>query len=986
MSANEDPPTSTPQSAKGETRKTVSILFADIVASTELGERLEAEALRHVVSRYFTEMAFVLERHGGTVEKFIGDEVMAVFGVPIVHEDDALRAVRAAAAMKERLLTINRELAETWGAHLETRIAVNTGEVVAGDPSPGHGFVTGEAVTLTKRIQQAASPGDILIGDTTFRLVRHAVETTPLDPFRVKGRRDALTAHRLEAVDQESEPFVRRFDAPLVGRAMELGLLEDAYRRAVETRAPHLVTILGAAGIGKSRLVRELLDLVEGDAAVLIGRCLPYGEGITFWPIREILPDEGFEGTSEEIFWRIRKRLEEYAQERPLVVCFEDVHWGEATFLDLVQYLAGWIRDCAVLLVCVARPELLERRPDWADAARGAWALRLGPLSADDSRTLVDRLDAPDQVRDQIAEIAEGNPLFVEQMAAMVADEGGAEVTLPMSIRGLLAARLDRLDQDEAAIVDRAAVIGRDFPLRAVAALAPEELRARVSALLLTLVRKGLVQPQRSADEDSFRFRHALIRDAAYESVPKQVRAELHGRHAEWLEESDAAPLLVGYHFEQAVILRRELGLDDAPTRSLALRGGQLLGAAGTRASRRGDLPAAVGLLARATTLLVGEERLRLELASDLGVALRDMGEPSDAEPLLERTIADAERLGDRRIEARARIALSVIRMQVEPEGAADDVARVAEDAIQVFTEVGDEDGLALAWSHLSRMHLILSRWGDATQALERALAHARRAGNRREEATILGQLALALYWGPANANDAIDRCKQMLAETGDDRTIEARVTVAMAGLEAMRGQFDVARELYWRSKETLVDLGLKPWLAAHTLAYASIETLAGEPGAAEEELRFGVEALEELGLRSSFSTLASTLARVTFELGNWRDAEQLLERARLAAAVEDVASAVLWRTAAARILAAKGEFEAAERYSREAVVLAEGTDALNLRADALVDHAAVLRFCSDDIGADGALDEAVRLYGLKGNSVSEARAADLRVGAMLDT
>jgi class 3 adenylate cyclase/tetratricopeptide (TPR) repeat protein len=986
MPANEDPTMSTPSSAKGETRKTVTILFADIVASTELGERLDAEALRHVVSRYFTEMASVLERHGGTVEKFIGDEVMAVFGVPVVHEDDALRAVRSAAAMKERLLAINAELAETWGAHLEARIAVNTGEVVAGDPSPGHGFVTGEAVTLAKRIQQAAAPGDILIGQATFRLVRHAVETTPLDPFRVKGRRDELTAHKLEAVDHESEPFVRRLDAPLVGRAMELRLLEDAYRRAVEQRAPHLVTILGAAGIGKSRLARELLDLVEGDANILVGRCLPYGEGITFWPIREIIPDETFEGTSEEIFWRIRKRLEEQARERPLVVCFEDVHWGEATFLDLVQYLAGWIRDCAVLLVCVARPELLERRPDWADAARGAWALRLGPLSAADSRALVDRLDAPDRVRDQIAEIAEGNPLFVEQMAAMVADDDQADMTLPMSIRGLLAARLDRLDEDEAAIVDRASVIGRDFPLRAVVALAPDQLRTRVSALLLTLVRKGLVQPQRSADEDSFRFRHALIRDAAYESVPKHSRAELHGRHAEWLEESDAAPLLVGYHFEQAVLLRRELGLDDASTRSLALRAGQLLGAAGTRASRRGDLPAAVGLLTRAIALLEGEERLRLELASDLGVALRDMGEPAKAEPLLERTIADAARLGDPRVEARARIALSVIRMQVEPEGAADDVAKVAEDAIRVFSDAGDEDGLAQAWIHVSRMHLIHSRWGDATHALERALTHARSAGNRREEATILGQLALALYWGPANASDAIDRCRQMLAETGDDRTIEARVTVAMAGLEAMRGQFDVARALYWRSKETLVDLGLKPWLAAHTLAYASIEMLAGEPGAAEEELRFGVEALDELGLRSSFSTLASTLARVTFELGNWRDAEQLLERARVAAAVEDVASAVLWRTTAARILAAKGEVEAAERYSREAVALAGGTDALNLRADALVDHAAVLRFRTDDIGADAALDEAVRLYGLKGNTVSEARAADLRAGAMLDT
>jgi class 3 adenylate cyclase/tetratricopeptide (TPR) repeat protein len=965
----------------GEARKTVTILFADIVASTELGERLDAEALRHVVSRYFTEMAAVLERHGATVEKFIGDEVMAVFGVPAVHEDDALRAVRAAAAMRNRLAVINEDLAQTWSALLETRIAVNTGEVIAGDVSLGHGFVTGEAVTLAKRIQQAAAPGEILIGAATYGLVRHAVVAARLDPFRVKGRRDLITAWVLESVDLSSEPFVRRFDVPLVGRGEELGRLRDAYARAVETRTPQLATIMGPAGIGKSRLARELVELVSGEATVLVGRCLPYGEGITFWPIREILPDETFDGTSEEIFWRVRKQLEAQAAERPLVVCFEDVHWGEATFLDLVQYLVGWIRDRVVLVLCVARPELRERRPDWPHDERDASALLLGPLGTNDALALLESLDAPDGARERIVEVAEGNPLFVEQMAAMAADESG-EVVVPVSIKGLLSARLDRLERDEAVVVDRAAVVGRDFPLRAVIDLAPAELREGVSALLLSLVRKGLVRPLHSADDDLFRFRHVLIRDVAYEAIPKQTRAEFHGRHADWLEETGASPVLVGYHLEQAALLRREVGLIDASTRELAHRAGELLGAAGTRALRRGDVPAAVGLLKRATFLLEDDERLRLELAPELGVALRDMGEPAGAEALLDRTIVEADRLGDRRIAARARIARSMLRMQVEPEGAAQDVARVAEDAIRVFTEAGDEDGLAQAWSHVSRVHLIRSQWADASDALEQALAHARAAGNGREEATILGQLALALYWGPAPVEPAIARCEQMLTGAADDRTVEARVTVAIAGLEAMRGNFDRGRELYWRSKEMLDDLGLKPWQAAHTLAYASIEMLAGDPGVAEGELRFGMDTLDELGLRSSFSTLASTLARITFELGNWAEAEWLVERARLSAAADDIASAVLWRTAAARLLDARGERDAAERYAREAVELTEGTDALNLRADALVDLAVVLRSRGAREDAEVALAKAVSLYRRKGNTVSEALAAGLRAGA----
>jgi class 3 adenylate cyclase/tetratricopeptide (TPR) repeat protein len=962
----------------GETRKIVTILFADIVASTELGERLDPEALRDIVSRYFAEMATVLEAHGGTVEKFIGDEVMAVFGVPATHEDDALRAVRAATEMRAALTPLNEELERTWGARLESRIAINTGEVMAGDPSTGHGFVTGDPVNLAKRLQTAASPGEILIGDATHALVRHAVQTTATGPFAVKGKEAPVRGRLLDAVDATPEAFARRLDTPLVGRAAEVGRLVAVLERAVKTRRPQLVTILGPAGIGKSRLVRELLARVADEAHTLIGRCLPYGEGITFWPVREILPDETLEGTAEEIFRRTRAALEERARLRPLVVCFEDVHWGEPTFLDLVQYLAGWVRDSPVFLVCIARAELLEKRPDWPTGSPDAWVLHLGGLRDREIHELLETLAAPAAAQGRIAEAAEGNPLFVEQMAAMAADEG-AEVAVPPSIRALLAARLDRLDRDEKTVVERAAVIGRDFPLSAVLDLVPDQLRDRSQALLLGLVRKELVRPHTDGDADGFTFRHVLIRDAAYEAIPKQLRADLHERHAAWLDQSGHAGIFVGYHLEQAASLLDDLGRRDARSNEIARRAGELLGAAGQRAFARGDLPAATGLLSRATALLARDDPLRLELESDLAAAFRDIGEPAMADELLESTIAMAASLEDRRLEARARIVRSSIQSQLSPGGAAEDVHRVAEDAIEIFTEAGDDIGLAQAWGHLSRVHLISSRWGAASEALEQALVYARRAGNRREEAVILGQLALSLYWGPAPVGDAIARCERMLAETEHDPAVDARVTVSIAGLEAMRGRFGRARDLYWQSKEVLADLGLKPWLAAHTLALASIETLAGDPGAAEEELRFGVETLDELGLWSSFSTLASTLARMSFEQGRWEEADQLVERARLAAPSDDVASQVLWRTTLASLLAARGDLDDAERHARDATRLAEGTDALNLRADSLVDLARVLAVRGDRAAAAESLDEAVRLYRLKDNDVSAQHALELR-------
>ena len=958
---------------RSEARKTVTILFADIVASTELGDRLDAEAVRQVVSRYFAEMAAVLERHGGTVEKFIGDEVMAVFGVPAVHEDDALRAVRAAAAMRERLAEINHELEETWGARLESRIAINTGEVVTGDASLGHGFVTGDAVTLTKRIQQAAAPGEILMGDATYLLVQHAVDTTHVGPFLVKGKQEAVAARRLEKVDLASQPFLRRFDAPLVGRGKEVGRLQAAYRRAVETRRPQLVTILGPAGIGKSRLALELLERVADEAVALVGRCLPYGDGITFWPIREILPEETFEGPSEEIFWRIRKRLEVQAEERPLVVCFEDVHWGEPTFLDLVQYLAGWIRDRPVLLLCVARPELLEMRPDWPKGEPDAWALPLGPLSEEDARALLDSLDVPDGARSRIAEAAEGNPLFVEQMAAMAADEG-AEVAVPPSIRALLTARLDRLERDEAAVIERAAVIGRDFPLRAVLELTPEELRPRASALLLGLVRKGLVRPHAAGDEDAFRFRHVLIRDAAYDAIPKQLRAELHGHHAEWLEASGAAAILVGYHLEQTVVLRRQLRLQDAGTDELASRAGALLGAAGERAFRRGDMPAARALLDRAVALLPDAAGPLLALRRLLANAMWQIGEVADADALLQSVREDAARAGDRGLEWSARLDLSE-RRAVEEAGAIE-LRATAEKAIPVFEELGDGASLARALRALGIIAIRAGRYGDAQKHIERALEHALASAGTDEEARAADALCTALLYGPAEASAAAERCRELLEGARGNLVLEANVASSLAGLVAMLGRWSESRSLYGRARDIFEELGLRMPLAGLTQLTGPIELLAGDAAAAERELRIGFDILSAAGARGPLAPQAALLATALLAQGRDAEARDLVALAQDAMSTEDLPSRIVVGTARSQLATRLGDAHTGSEAARGAIAAAERTDALNFTADAYVALAEAHEGLAAPDAAATARGTALELYTRKGNRAAAERLA----------
>ena len=547
-----------------------------------------------MLARYFERMKAIVESHGGSVEKFIGDAVMAVFGIPQAHEDDALRACRAAVEMRDALPALG----------IRGRIGVNTGEVVTGTAER---LVTGDAVNVAARFEQAAAPGEVLIGETTHSLVREAVVAEPVEPLELKGKSEPVAAFRLVSVlDAPERSHLARF----VGRERELALIGEAWQRAQAESRCELLTVVGDAGVGKSRLVAEALATIG--ARVVRGRCLPYGEGITYWPVVEVvkqlavLPSdpvaaaairsmlgESDVGTSgDEIAWAFRKLLEEQA---PLVCVFDDVQWGDETFLDLIESTALLSTGAPLLLLCMARPELVERRPAWPAT------LRLEPLPPEQADAMIGDNVAP-ELRERIAHAAGGNPLFISEMLAMAAEN--AEVEVPPTLRALLAMRLDQLDDAERRVLERGSVEGEIFHRGAVQALAPEE--TQVTTRLAALVRHQLVRPDRAqlAGDDGYRFRHLLIRDAAYEALPKALRADLHARFADWLDEHGQELVerdeIVGYHLEQAARYRAELGQPD-PT--LADRAAARLATAGRRANDRLDIRAASALLTRAAEL-----------------------------------------------------------------------------------------------------------------------------------------------------------------------------------------------------------------------------------------------------------------------------------------------------------------------------------------------------------------------------------------------
>jgi class 3 adenylate cyclase/tetratricopeptide (TPR) repeat protein len=957
-----------------EGRKTVTVLFCDLVAFTELAGTLDPEPLRHLMLRFFERAATVIEAHGGTVEKFVGDEVMAVFGVPVVHEDDALRCVRAALDVKECVAELDR----ASEIHLEVRIGINTGEVVTGDPSAGHGFVSGDAVNVGKRLEQAAAPGEIVLGESTYRLVEHAVRATQLDPLRLKGKADLATAFRLESVDAGATAIPRRDDTRFVGQERELERLRAAYGEATSAGV-RLVTIVGDSGIGKSRLARELVRLLEGEANVVVASCPPYGEGTTFSPIRAAFQQAGrdedvLEGSSYEVFAATRSLFEELAGEQPLLAVFDDVHWAEETLLDLIEHLAVRLGAAPVLLLCLARPELAERRPQWV--SRPEATVTLEALSDLETHGLLDALDAPAAVRERIAELAEGNPLFIEQLAAF-AGEGGEDVTLSGSIRGVLHARLDRLDPGERVVLERASVLGRSFSLEAVLRLIPPDEQEHAQASVFELVRRGLIRPDVSIPDDGFRFRHALIREAVYEAMPKAVRADLHETVAAQLDGTDVGPAVVGYHLERTSLLREELGLRD---RDLATRAGRLLRAAADETLSRTDAPATISLLERARVLLPADDPELPAVLTSLGSARLNGGDVPGAESALLEAVDAAVALDQRATELHARIELQFVHAFAGETPVEESVA-LAEEAIVELEPLGDEAALARAWWLRSSGDLAACRWRARGEAIERALDHARRAQTGvAMVGTLAGLLGQALLHGPTPVGEAISRLEGLPDELGLDRPLRSSIHTSLSGLVAMRGEFDEARRMFRDAAATSEEFGLRFRRATQSFVGAQIELLAGDPAAAERELRASSGAFDEIGAATSATTHRALLAEIVSRQGHLEDAEELARRVSAEASRDDVITQVLWRSALARVRAREGSAQEAVELATEARRRLGDAEFPQLAVAALLAAAEAATAAEETGEAERLLAEARRIAEAKGAVASIAQLAAVRV------
>jgi class 3 adenylate cyclase/tetratricopeptide (TPR) repeat protein len=959
-----------------ESRKVVTVLFCDVVGSTALGESTDPEALRARMRGYFEDLRAILERHGGVVEKFVGDAVMAVFGIPVSHEDDALRAVRAASEMKDAMT-----------AHgLEARIGVNTGEVVAG--GEGETLVTGDAVNVAARLEQAAPAGEALIGAETRMLVRDAVRVEPVEPLALKGKSAPVEGYRLLEVLEGAEPLARHLETPLVGRERERDRVWRDFEDAVTDRTCRLFTLLGPAGIGKSRLVADFLERVGDSADVLRGRCLSYGEGITYWPLLEILiaigvePEAVIGASPPETQLAFRRLLEGRAAERPQVVVIDDLQWAEPVFVDLVEHVADLSRDAPIFLLCVARTELLDARPGWGGGKLNATSLLLEPLDAEQCAELMGllasdaRLD--DDLRERITEASAGNPLFVEEMLAMVREHGaGGEIAVPPTIHALLQARIDSLDGDERVVMERGSVEGEVFHRGTVAELSPPPVRDGVATHLATLVRKELIRstsPQLPEDE-GFRFRHLLIRDAAYESLPKATRAELHERFGDWLARQDLVERdeIVGYHLEQAHRYRAELDAVDPRLEDLGTRAAEHLAEAGLGADDRGDWSAARVLLRRARALMPASDDRRAAIALDLAHVLEETGELDEAFAAVGEALAST----DPCVRGRGlMLDVSVRELRGEKEPFHVRQAR-REEGRALLEEAGDDGGLAEYWLQVGYLGWAACRAGQALEGWERGLGYARVAGATSIARTLETRLLSCVVLGPTPVPSAVEYVEGILARAGNAPLLEASAMQALGVIRAMEGRVDEARVLLRGGWQTIRDAGMLLTAAGSVQRFAFAERRAPEPDVeqrVESVLREGFDVLERLDDRSFLPTVALELAQSLVRQGRDEEARALCALARERTLAEDMVNFVYLDGTEAHLAARDGRLEDAERLARSGFERAETTDFFALRgmrAGATLAEILQLAGKSDEAAAVGS--KAIGFHDAKGDVAGAA-------------
>jgi class 3 adenylate cyclase/ATP/maltotriose-dependent transcriptional regulator MalT len=953
-------------------RKLATVLFVDLVASTEQLAGTDPEIVRRRVSRFFDQVSSSIVSHGGTVEKFAGDAVMAAFGVPLAHEDDAERAVRAATATLDRV----RDLG------LEARVGIESGEVVAEDHDST--FATGEAVNLAARLQQQAAPNEILVGPGTAALLRNLVDLEPLHPIELRGWADPVLAHRVLCVADLGTP-VRGLTAPFVGREVELELLENTYARTERDRRASLVTVYGEPGVGKSRLVREFLDGLEG-ATILSGRCLPYGEGVTYWPLAEMVKQsagiaddeasetalqklreaceveavadllglavgvlEAVEGerAQEEIAWAARAWAAQVAEAQPLVLVFEDVHWGEEPLLDLVESLAATVREAPLYLLCLARPDLLDVRPMWGGGRVRGTTLELEALRPEESEELVTVLASELGLAvdvDTVLEKSEGNPLFVEETVRMLSERRGDRI--PDTLQALIAARIDRLPASQRVALQRASVIGRIFMSGALARLSPEvdDIAGCLEELRL---RDFVVREPRSTihGEEAYKFKHVLIREVAYAGLSKTARADLHRTYAEWLGLHAGAELLEirAFHLDQATKLLAEL--DGTAPAELRREAAEVLTKAGRRALSRESFRSARKLLLRAVELEPSLDRRYLA-----GRAAWRLGDMPSVVVEMEEVVRSARESGESRVLGRALAALAEAVLHHRAD------AVHAREYIVEALDVLAEEAPDIRFDPL-RVAAEVEAWLGDTDAFERyatAALEAARAAERKDlEAIVIHDLvqAYVLRYELAQAGALVVRALDLAEQSG---SVFSRATALMSKgwIELVSERPIEAEADYTEARTLFAELGNMPREAMAVMMMGRAAFGQGELERAEKLLREAVRSLKGIDNRGSLCEAQRALSMTLAKQGRIDEAERVALEARETVGPEDRVSIATTALALAVVRAAQGRDAEAERLFSEAV---DGFRFYDMRS---LEHWG-LRYYAEFLRAHGRDDEA---------------------------
>ncbi|WP_055482974.1 AAA family ATPase [Sphaerimonospora mesophila] len=987
-------------------RRHVVVVFIDLVGSTELAERLDPELLRHVLDRYYQACTSGIVEHGGVVEKYIGDAIMATFGIPISKGDDAIRAVRAAHDALARVRDLSDALGHTHGIRLDAHCGISAGEAVVIDLPGADLRVIGDTVNTASRLQSAASGGEILVGEDVARMVRSQARVEPVPPLRLKGKSSPVRAWRLLSPEPDARP--REDPTPLIGRAAELERLHEAHRRVVRERRCHVVTLLGAPGIGKSRLVREFLGGLPEETTVLTGRCPSYGVGVTYRPITEMIgslngrwpsaaapmeaasvsalrgltagagPGRSGDGAGvEEISRAVRALFESLARRGPVVAVWEDLQWAETTLLDLIEDLAAWLPDVPVLLVCAARPELADIRPAWCGDRECAVHLELGPLDRPGMERLVAALytgraasaevvaHRVDDLCPRVVDGSDGNPLFAELMLEMLLEEG-EDAPLPPTIQALLGARLDRLGDGERDVLERAATIGHVFTADRLRVVFHdgEERRPGLDEPLARLGRHRLIQ--HGPAPGSYQFTQTLTRDTVYAMTRKELRAAWHLALADHLsgqaEQDDLA-----HHLEAACRFTREVRPDDPGLPALTERAARALIGEGTHALHRKDLPAAIALLERGRELLppgdAGHRPLAVRIC-DAGLARGDRDRAFAALDAAERLLP-----GDRRNATTCAVQREILaaRFGTRPPEPGPLRELLAADP-------GDD----LSWCRLHQLEALVDldegRFGAAETALRDGLARAASLGDGYEENRLLSGLCELAQWSPTPIGESLALCADLAARFGGDRALLVPVLITRGRLLALSGDITAARAVLATADRHVRDLHLDLAAAAVVQVQGLVESLAGRHATAEELFRRGAAALRAAGQVGPALTLEAYEARELLRQGRLPEAGRALARLTAEPGGRHARTELLLIALRAGVEARRGEHRAAAALAALALERLGLIDDPCLRGDVLAEIADVHRAAGRTAESADAAGRALRAYAAKGAALPAER------------